>query len=100
MGVVIDFPKDRTQKIKDLEIKKKKIPAASSSGKKLNQLQSVTIQVPQVASMVASIDAMNDTLKYVTDCIYDSTVCFNRLRKVLYFTGFILVLILLKKSYP
>jgi hypothetical protein len=99
MGVVIDFPKDRTQKIKDLEIKKKKVPSVSS-GKKLNQFQSVTIQVPQVANMVTSIDAMNDTLKYVTDCIYDSTVCFNRLRKILYFIGFILVLVLIKKNHP
>jgi len=90
--MVIQFPSDSTsriEKIKQIQEKSK------SSGSKLNQvnIQGVqaslnpkpttkfTINVANVSELSKNIEHMDDTLKYVTDCIYDFSVTLEKFRK-------------------
>lgn len=96
--MVIRFPSDstsRTEKIKQIQETQER----SKLGKlNLNQINKInpqgiqaslnpkpttkfTINVANVSELSKNIEHMDDTLKYVTDCIYDFSVTLEKFRK-------------------
>lgn len=85
--MVIQFPSDltsRTEKIKQIQQK-------ARPNSKVNQMNQInlnpkpttkfTINVANISELSKNIEQMEDTLKYVTDCIYDFSVTLEKFRK-------------------
>ena len=91
--MVINFPSDitsRTEKIKKIQEKKNK-PSNKANQININAQAShkpvpkFTITVSNISELSKNIECMDDTLKYVTDCVYDFSVALEKFRKSLLF---------------
>jgi len=101
--MVINFPTDitsRNEKIKSLKDKKSKINSKANQNQNQNQTNvqaslnpkptnKFTITVANISELSNNVERMDDTLKYVTDCIYDFSVSLEKFRKSLLLIFFV-----------
>jgi hypothetical protein len=102
MCEIINFPqdqKDRIEKIKHLLEKKNKntahkkqpIPSVPPPKQHTTITAVTNLQLTGITDLTKTLSEINDTLKYVTDCVYDLTQSVYKLKIALLLIIFVVV---------